>query len=110
MIRTLQWARAIGWVAGGGLTAVFAPNLTTPERVGLGIMGAAGLLGQLLPASKVAADAPIVDNVGRKIGTNVSTTSTAPILAPTAGQGNNTGIMSPDVTEAAQRVENGQKP
>lgn len=85
-----SWVALLTLIAGGGLTALgTALGQLLPKQATI-IMGVVGILGVVAgiilqaaqPAAKVVQDAPVVDNSGATVGTNVSTTSTEPISAP----------------------------
>lgn len=82
-MKQLRWAKLASFVAGGGLSIVFAAGGPRWTAAGAVVAALAGAATQLLPnpATAVQADAPVVDSSGKAIGINVSTTSTIPISA-----------------------------
>jgi hypothetical protein len=72
----------VGYVAGGGLMAVFVLGGPRWTAIGGAVVAVAGAIKVWLPALAIVADAPVLTNSGADAGTNVSTTSRTPILAP----------------------------
>lgn len=90
----ISWVAVIGLIASGGLTSVVQalgnalPNeAKIIANIAAVVVAIAAVLYQLLqPAAKVVQDAPVVSaTTGEQVGTNVSTSSTAPIVAPQKG-------------------------
>jgi hypothetical protein len=82
--RLLQWSKGVGYVAGGGLGLVFALGGPHWAAIGFAVASAAGLANVLWPAPQkhLTPDAVAVDHQGNVTGENVTTTTTAPIIAP----------------------------
>lgn len=81
-MKRLNWAGILSFVAGGFLNSAFALGGPRWTAIGGAVACVGGLILHALPAQKIAEDAPVVNNAGKQIGTNVSTTSTEPIKAP----------------------------
>ena len=92
----INWAALVGLIAGGALVplgpilgALFPKEATLLTTIfgGTGfVVFIAGLIVQVLqPSAKVTSDAVAVDSQGNVTGTNVTTTTTAPIAAPQKG-------------------------
>ena len=86
--KAIQWSKALGFIAGGGLTVVFAMGGPKWSAAGPAIMAVASLLNTLIPspAKTITPDMPVIGADGNPNGSlNVTTTSTPPILAVTKG-------------------------
>jgi hypothetical protein len=86
--KAIQWSKALGFIAGGGLTVVFAMGGPKWSASGPVFMAVAALLNTLIPtpAKTIAENAPIIGASGAPTGAvTVSTDSTLPILAPQKG-------------------------
>lgn len=78
----VDWSAIFGYIAGGGLTAVFALGGPRWAAIGLPVIAVAGLLRVAFnktgaPATAIVADAAVVSpTTGNQIATNISSTST----------------------------------
>ena len=81
-IKTLRIGTFLSLIAGGGLSGVFAIHSHDPASWGMALTAIAGAIKALLPAASISADAPVKADNFEKVGTNVSTSSTQPIVAP----------------------------
>lgn len=75
--RALQWGKAIGYIAGGGLTVVFAAGGPRWAAIGVVIMGIAGFVNVLVPApSKTTVPDPqVIGSSGVPTGATLISTS-----------------------------------
>lgn len=91
----LDWVAVLSFLTGSvflglaGTIASLFPNPATGKII-IAVAGAiaqvAGVIKQATqPTVKIAQDAAVVSASGQQVGTNVSTTSTAPIMAPQKG-------------------------
>lgn len=86
--KAIQWSKALGFIAGGGLTAVFALGGPRWALVGPVVIALAALLNTLVPtpSKTITENAEVIGASGAPTGaTNVTTTSTEPIAAPQKG-------------------------
>jgi|HubBroStandDraft_4_1064222.scaffolds.fasta_scaffold00042_37 hypothetical protein len=86
--KAIQWSKALGFIAGGGLTVVFALGGPKWASAGPVVIAMAALLNTLIPspAKTITPDMPVIGPDGTANGAlNVTTTSTPPIVAVTKG-------------------------
>ena len=74
-ITALRWSVFLGYITGGSLAGLFAFRSHDPASWGIALIAIAGALKALLPAESVAANAPVVNNAGEKVGTNLSSST-----------------------------------
>jgi hypothetical protein len=86
--KAIQWSKALGFIAGGGLTMVFAlggPKLTA---IGPVVIAVAALLNTIIPSPSQTQNqnVKVIGPSGSPTGaTAVTTDSTLPISAPQKG-------------------------
>jgi hypothetical protein len=73
MFKQLKWARVVAYISGGGLSSVFALGGPHWTSIGMAIVGVAGAIGALMPATSIVQDSPVLAKNGTGIvGTNLS--------------------------------------
>lgn len=82
--KALQWAKALAYIAGGGCIADFAVGGPRWVLVGGAVAAVAKLVDLLLPqpTQNLTPTAQAVNHANETVGENVTTTTTAPIIAP----------------------------